>query len=48
MREFSAEDYLAFAKQWYALGATVIGGCCGITPRHIQALYEWRRSFEKS
>ena len=24
----------------YAVGATVLGGCCGTTPKHIRALYE--------
>ncbi|WP_100752789.1 homocysteine S-methyltransferase family protein [Vibrio salilacus] len=48
MREFSAQDYLEFAKQWYGLGATVIGGCCGITPTHIRALHDWRQALEKS
>ncbi|MGF1788477.1 homocysteine S-methyltransferase family protein [Photobacterium swingsii] len=47
MRELSPKDYLAFAKHWYALGATTIGGCCGIGPEHIQAIAEWRDTFEK-
>ncbi len=48
MREFSAQDYVEFAQQWYGLGATVIGGCCGITPTHIRALQDWRQALEKS
>ncbi|MGT0150495.1 hypothetical protein ACT691_18060 [Vibrio metschnikovii] len=32
MREFSAQDYLEFAQQWYGLGATVIGDCCWYYP----------------
>lgn len=48
MREFSAQDYVEFAMQWYELGATVIGGCCGITPTHIRALQDWRQALEKS
>jgi homocysteine S-methyltransferase len=32
--------YLAFARQWAASGATIIGGCCGIGPEHIRALSE--------
>ncbi|UXH99922.1 homocysteine S-methyltransferase family protein [Photobacterium sp. TY1-4] len=48
MRELTPEDYLSFAKQWYALGATVIGGCCGIHPAHIEALETWRNVVEKS
>ena len=27
-----------FAKKWIEIGATVIGGCCGLTPEHIRAL----------
>lgn len=38
MRHFSPEAYLAFAKRWVTEGATMIGGCCGIDPRHISTL----------
>ena len=31
-------DYLDFARDWVARGATVVGGCCGIGPEHIAAL----------
>lgn len=44
MRELDGQGYLAYAQHWYALGATIIGGCCGIGPKHIQALAEWKRS----
>ncbi len=30
--------YLAFARDWVACGATIVGGCCGIGPAHIAAL----------
>ncbi len=30
--------YLAFARDWVARGATIVGGCCGIGPEHIAAL----------
>ncbi len=43
-RDLSPEDYLVFAKRWYDLGASIIGGCCGISPRHIQALAEWKET----
>ncbi|MDB3989922.1 homocysteine S-methyltransferase family protein [Pseudomonadales bacterium] len=36
--DLTPQDYLAFAKQWQALGATIIGGCCGIGPEHIALL----------
>lgn len=32
------EDYAREAARWVRLGAAVIGGCCGTTPRHIAAL----------
>jgi homocysteine S-methyltransferase len=32
------ERYLEIAQKWRDLGATIIGGCCGIGPEHIQAL----------
>lgn len=30
------EAYLAHVQQWLADGATVVGGCCEITPAHIR------------
>jgi S-methylmethionine-dependent homocysteine/selenocysteine methylase len=30
--------YLEWARKWVAAGATMVGGCCGIGPKHIQAL----------
>ena len=30
--------YLEFARQWVESGASILGGCCGTTPRHIKAL----------
>ena len=34
----SDEDFVVAARGWIALGAAFIGGCCGSTPRTIQAL----------
>ncbi len=48
MRHFSPEDYLSFAQSWYQSGARIIGGCCGITPEHIEALASWRDHLEES
>ena len=31
--------YAKWAEQWLALGAQIVGGCCGIGPGHIAA---WR------
>lgn len=30
--------YLVWARKWQTQGASLIGGCCGIGPEHIQAL----------
>ena len=40
--EYPPERYVAVARQWVALGAQVVGGCCGTTPDHIAALAEAR------
>ena len=34
------EDYLTQAEKWVAMGAQIVGGCCGIGPAHIQMLKE--------
>lgn len=31
-------DYLRWAQQWVAEGAEIVGGCCGISPAHIEEL----------
>jgi len=36
--DITPEVYLEFAKIWMDSGATIIGGCCGITPEHISLL----------
>ncbi|WP_047865965.1 homocysteine S-methyltransferase family protein [Rubrobacter aplysinae] len=36
----SPEDFVAEACRWRDLGATAIGGCCGIGPEHIKLLRE--------
>jgi S-methylmethionine-dependent homocysteine/selenocysteine methylase len=35
---FPPERYLDAAREWKRLGAQVLGGCCGTTPMHIEAL----------
>lgn len=44
MRELDGAGYLAYAQHWYTLGASIIGGCCGIGPKHIKALADWKHS----
>lgn len=34
----SPENYLNYAQKWKNMGASVIGGCCGINPEHIREL----------
>ena len=36
--DLTPQDYLEFARHWKALGATIVGGCCGIGPEHIALL----------
>ena len=44
---FSAAQYMAdYARQMVELGVTVVGGCCGTTPEHIQAMREVLRTVE--
>lgn len=42
MRAIAPEDYLTYARQWHQLGATTIGGCCGIGPEYIALLSQWK------
>jgi S-methylmethionine-dependent homocysteine/selenocysteine methylase len=37
-RDVSPARYLQWAEQWVRSGATIIGGCCGIGPEHIESL----------
>ena len=36
--DLSPARYTEFAREWVAAGASIIGGCCGITPDHIHAI----------
>jgi S-methylmethionine-dependent homocysteine/selenocysteine methylase len=36
--ELTPAAYLAWARDWVARGARIVGGCCGIGPEHIAAL----------
>lgn len=38
--DLDPEGYLDFANHWCRLGATIIGGCCGIGPEHIAMLHK--------
>jgi S-methylmethionine-dependent homocysteine/selenocysteine methylase len=36
--DLTPANYLAFARAWQQAGASILGGCCGIGPEHIEAL----------
>ena len=36
--DLGPQDYLGWAERWRGAGASLIGGCCGIGPEHIEAL----------
>lgn len=36
--DLGTEAYREFAARWQEAGASIIGGCCGIGPEHIQGL----------
>jgi 5-methyltetrahydrofolate--homocysteine methyltransferase len=36
--DMGPEDMAAFARRYVALGAKIVGGCCGNTPEHITAV----------
>jgi 5-methyltetrahydrofolate--homocysteine methyltransferase len=36
--DMGPEDMASFAKKYVALGAKIVGGCCGSTPEHIAAI----------
>jgi S-methylmethionine-dependent homocysteine/selenocysteine methylase len=36
--DLSPSEYLRWARTWVDLGASIVGGCCGIGPEHIAVL----------
>jgi 5-methyltetrahydrofolate--homocysteine methyltransferase len=36
--DMGPEDMAEFSRKYVALGAKVVGGCCGNTPEHIAAI----------
>jgi len=36
--DMGPEDMAIFAKKYVALGAKIVGGCCGSTPEHVAAI----------
>ncbi len=45
----STPEYMAeYAKRFFAMGARIIGGCCGTTPEHIREIARAVRSVSKA
>lgn len=45
----ASPEYMArYAKRLYAAGARVLGGCCGTTPAHVQAMSDVLRAVSPS
>ena len=38
LTQIGPEEYSQLAEKWIALGARIVGGCCGTTPAHTAAL----------
>jgi S-methylmethionine-dependent homocysteine/selenocysteine methylase len=36
--DLTPQGYLSWVRQWIDLGASIVGGCCGIGPEHIAAI----------
>lgn len=36
--DISEEQYAAHSREWFRIGASIIGGCCGTTPEYIRQL----------
>ena len=39
-QDITPEAYADYAERWAIAGAGIIGGCCGISPLHINCLKE--------
>ena len=39
-QDITPDAYADYAERWVAAGAGIVGGCCGISPRHIKCLKE--------
>ena len=40
--EISPNQYCAEAKSWIDVGAQIIGGCCGVGPKRIEAISKYK------
>jgi S-methylmethionine-dependent homocysteine/selenocysteine methylase len=39
--DLGPDAYLTFAKGWAATGASIVGGCCEVGPKHIETLAQY-------
>ena len=44
--ELAPVAFAAHAREWLAIGAQIVGGCCGTTPQHIRELAALRATME--
>lgn len=44
--DLTPPDYLTWVKQWHNDGASLIGGCCGIGPEHIEAITKYKKNIK--
>ena len=42
--EITPEKYASEASQWISAGASIVGGCCGIGPKHILELFKLKNN----
>ena len=49
-KEINPQTYAEFGQEWLSKGATILGGCCEIGPKHIAEIYNLREkiSVQKS
>ena len=43
----SEQTLQEFAREWVKAGAKIVGGCCGLSPSHIEALANIKDSFKE-
>ena len=46
--DMSVEKYSQFAATWLKVGASIIGGCCGVSPSHIKKLHDIKYDNKRS
>ena len=36
-RELQIQEFVDLGEKWRSMGASIIGGCCGVGPGHLKA-----------